>query len=62
MAAKLMTLMKQHLLALVLLPLVCCTRTEYNSMVRERLDSPVISNDISNNRVTSFAEDARGHI
>ena len=62
MAAKLMTLMKQHLLALVLLPLVCCTRTEYNSMVRERLDSPVISNDISNNRVTSFAEDARGQI
>ena len=31
-------------------------------MVRERLDSPVISNDISNNRVTSFAEDVHGHI
>ena len=29
---------------------------------RQTIDSPIITNDISNQKVTSFAEDAQGHI
>ena len=29
---------------------------------RQSMESPVITNDISNQKVTSFAEDSQGHI
>ena len=41
--------------------LVACATHEHEGQ-KNPLETPVITNDISNQRVTSFAEDAQGHI
>ena len=41
--------------------LAACTSHEHDTQ-RNVLETPIITNDISNQKVTSFAEDAQGHI
>ena len=43
------------------LSLASCTTYEHE-VQHQTIDTPIITNDISNQRVTSFAEDAQGHI
>ena len=55
--------MKKQFLAMAIMCglAVGCQNHEQESSV-SLLESPIITNDISNQRVTSFAEDAQGHI
>lgn len=54
--------MKTHCLILLLLLIVACRPAEPETNQHTEVESPVISNDISNQKIHSFAEDAQGHI
>ena len=48
------------LYAIVLL--ACGQKPEVNDVQKTGIESPVITEDISNQRITAIAEDAQGHI
>ena len=48
------------LYAIVLL--ACGQKPEVNEIQKTGIQSPVITEDISNQRITAIAEDAQGHI
>ena len=52
---------KLSFLIVSLLSFAACVTHDHDSQ-RSVLETPVITNDISNQKVTSFAEDAQGHI
>ena len=55
--------MRKQLLVLAVIGILTasCTNGEHEEHVAEH-ETPIITNDISNQRVTSFAEDMHGHI
>ncbi len=55
-------MMKNFCLAVFLAAAVFIGCAERNLIVESELESPLIANDISNQKVSSFAEDAQGHI
>ena len=58
-----MNFMKKLLILLSVLCVSAASCVHYDHEVqREAIDAPIITNDISNQKVTSIAEDAQGHI
>ena len=55
-------MMKNYCLSLFISALFFIGCAERKVVVESELESPLIANDISNQKVSSFAEDAQGHI
>ena len=55
-------MMKNYSLSLLISALFFIGCAERSVVVEYEIESPLIANDISNQKVSSFAEDAQGHI
>ena len=52
----------RHLLLISAISLASCSHADHDIAHQPFTETPVIANDISNQRVTSFVEDDHGHI